>query len=77
VHAGDNLQAAAKMIGLTYRHLAKAETWHGISTWDGGGFVGSEKRRMQAARLLERGYSEAEVARRVGLLSDEEASEVV
>jgi len=43
----------------------------------GGDFVGSEKRRMQAARLLERGYSEAEVARRIGLLSDEEASEVV
>ena len=30
-------------------------------------FVGLEKRRMQAARLLEKGYSEAEVARRVGV----------
>jgi transposase len=29
-------------------------------------FVALEKRRMQAARLLEKGYSEAEVARRVG-----------
>lgn len=29
-------------------------------------FVGLEKRRMAAARLLEKGYSEAEVARRVG-----------
>ncbi len=30
-------------------------------------FVGLERRRMQAARLLEKGYSEAEVARRVGV----------
>ena len=29
-------------------------------------FVALEKRRMQAAGLLEKGYSEAEVARRVG-----------
>ena len=31
-------------------------------------FVALEKRRMQAAGLLEKGYSEAEVARRVGAL---------
>jgi transposase len=30
-------------------------------------FVGLERRRMRAARLLEKGYSEAEVARRVGV----------
>ena len=30
-------------------------------------FVALEKRRMQAARLLVKGYSEAEVARRVGV----------
>jgi transposase len=30
-------------------------------------FVGLERRRIQAARLLEKGYSEAEVARRVGV----------
>jgi transposase len=30
-------------------------------------FVALEKRRMQAARLLEKGYKEAEVARRVGV----------
>jgi transposase len=29
-------------------------------------FVGLERRRMTAARLLEKGYTEAEVARRVG-----------
>ncbi len=30
-------------------------------------FAGLERRRMQAARFLEKGYSEAEVARRVGV----------
>jgi transposase len=30
-------------------------------------FDASEKRRKQAARLIDKGYSEAEVARRVGV----------
>ncbi len=40
---------------------------HGKSSRSSQRFPALERRRMQAARLLEKGYSQSEVARRVGV----------